>query len=156
MISFTQCQEQNLPNPSILVLPRLPLRSRMLRPGSLLIPPCRTLSMGFKRKRFPFPCHPSYMALASTMTGLPPVRMRYPSLGTLECCGLTPVLFSRMYNRCKDHLGNRPSRPDTFALPCMKYSVANKTSKKAQTLDNASNYIIAWEKKWYQRDSSYE
>ena len=34
---------------------RLPLRSRKLRPGSLLIPPCGTLSMGFRRKRFPFP-----------------------------------------------------------------------------------------------------
>jgi len=28
------------------------------------------------------PCHPSYMALAPTMTGLPPVRMLCPSLGT--------------------------------------------------------------------------
>jgi hypothetical protein len=30
------------------------------------------------------------MALASTMTGLPPVRMRYPSLGTLLLQDLTP------------------------------------------------------------------
>src|SRR4030042_5444508 len=30
----------------------------------------------------PSPCHPSYIALASTMTGLPPARLRYPSLGT--------------------------------------------------------------------------
>src|SRR4030043_413526 len=30
----------------------------------------------------PSPCHPSYMALASTMTGLSPVRMHCPSLGT--------------------------------------------------------------------------
>ena len=36
-------------------LTRLPLRSRLLQPGSLLIPPCGALSMGFKRKRFPFP-----------------------------------------------------------------------------------------------------
>ena len=27
-------------------------------------------------------CYPSYMAPASTMTGLPPVRVRHPSLGT--------------------------------------------------------------------------
>ena len=28
------------------------------------------------------PCHPSYMALVFTMTGLSPVRKQYPSLGT--------------------------------------------------------------------------
>ena len=36
------------------------------------------------------PCHPSYVALAFTTTGLPPVRMRYPSLGTLPCQRPTP------------------------------------------------------------------
>jgi len=36
------------------------------------------------------PCHPSYMAPAFTMTGLSPVRMRYPSLGTLNVKDLTP------------------------------------------------------------------
>jgi hypothetical protein len=30
------------------------------------------------------PCHPSCMALAFTMSGLPPVRMHCPSLGTLN------------------------------------------------------------------------
>jgi len=37
------------------------------------------------------PCHPSYMALVSTMTGLPPVRMRHPLLGTLNNEDLTPL-----------------------------------------------------------------
>ena len=38
------------------------------------------------------PCHPSYVALAFTMTGLSPVRLRYPSLGTLNSVDLTPGL----------------------------------------------------------------
>jgi hypothetical protein len=42
----------------------------------------RTLSMGFRRYRFQYPCHPRYMALALTMTGLPPVSKCCPSLGT--------------------------------------------------------------------------
>jgi hypothetical protein len=37
------------------------------------------------------PCHPSYMALASTMMGLAPIRLRYPSLGTLKMKELTPT-----------------------------------------------------------------
>jgi antitoxin HigA-1 len=36
------------------------------------------------------------MALTSTMTGLPPVSMRYPSLGTLPCQGfLKPLGISQ-------------------------------------------------------------
>jgi hypothetical protein len=40
---------------------------------------CRWAS---ERSVSPSPCHPSYMALAFTMTGLPPVRKHCPSLGT--------------------------------------------------------------------------
>ena len=62
----------------------------------------------------PSPCHPSYVALAFTTMGLPPVRMRYPSLGTPNFKGLTLMPFGEVEMNLKKEKMNFKKREKDF------------------------------------------
>jgi hypothetical protein len=74
------------------------------------------------------------MALASTMTGLPPVRMRCPWLGTLKKIDLTPLRFSQF--RGGDQVSGRKNRQEN--------------SQRGSLLSHLAGEIFANSYKWPQ------